>query len=154
MIAIPVAYIIEAVVPCNIRNRMSEAFDHDTAHRKVSTVKPTVPMRKILCLPAMSAILPMGSRNTAEARIYPVTIQLRVRALPVNSRSINGNARFVELPIKGMKKDVIMTEMMMLFIRNVPLSAVSFVSVVIILPHISLSVFKNMVQSAHVYINE
>jgi len=106
---------------------MSEAFDHETAHRNVKIVKPAVPRRKILFLPVISAILPMGRRKTADARIYPVTIQLRTRALPANSFPINGNARFVELPINVVKKDVIITEMTMLFSGNTGLLLTSLV---------------------------
>jgi len=122
---------MEAVIPCNTRKRMRETFDHEIAHRNVKSVKPAVPRRKIFFLPTISAILPMGSRNTADARIYPVTIQLRARALAANSFPINGSARFVELPINVVKKDVIITEIRMLFSGNISLLFTSLAGIFI-----------------------
>lgn len=60
----------------------------------------------------------MGSKKAADARIYPLTIQLRTRALLEKSLPTDGKARFVALPMKVVKKDVIITEMMVVLSRE------------------------------------
>jgi hypothetical protein len=52
----------------------------------------------------MSAILPNGTRKTAEDKIYDVATQLKSSASIENSWPIEGNATFIEEDINGTKK--------------------------------------------------
>ena len=68
-----------------------------------------MPYVKILFLPYMSATLPKGRRNTVAAKRYEVATHANDTASIENSLPIDGRAILMEDPIKGVRKDAIVT---------------------------------------------
>jgi hypothetical protein len=68
-----------------------------------------MPYLKTIFLPYMSAILPNGTRKTAVAKRNAVATQPSKTASMANSFPIVGSAILTEDPIKGMRKEVIVT---------------------------------------------
>ena len=64
----------------------------------------------------MSAILPNGRRKTVADKRYEVEIQVNKTASVENSLPIEGRAIFVEDPIKGVRKEVIVTTIITAFL--------------------------------------
>jgi hypothetical protein len=78
----------------------------EIAERIDATVKISMPYSNIFFLPYMSAILPKGTRNTAEAKRKDVATQLSKTASIGNSVSIEGRAMLIEEAIKGVRKEL------------------------------------------------
>ncbi|MBA7696692.1 hypothetical protein ES703_105343 [subsurface metagenome] len=76
-----------------------------TPHRKEEIVYNRIPIKKIFFLPYISAILPKGSSNIAAVKRYTVGIQLSITISVWNSEPITGIARFMELPMNGVRND-------------------------------------------------
>ena len=66
-----------------------------------------MPYVKIFFLPYISASLPNGTRNTAEARRNEVAIQPIITASIENSCPIDGSAIFIEEDINDIRNDVV-----------------------------------------------
>jgi hypothetical protein len=103
MIARLVPKIIALDNPCKMRNMMSEVMLPENIIRNVERVKSTIPVEKIFFLPRISASLPKGRRNIAEAKMkllitHPSSIAFALRSFP-----IEGNARFTADPRKGVR---------------------------------------------------
>jgi hypothetical protein len=67
-------------------------------------VKRIIPYLNIFFLPFMSASLPKGRRNIAEVRIKLLTIHPSSTAVVLKSFPIEGRARFIADPRKGVRK--------------------------------------------------
>jgi hypothetical protein len=78
--------------------------DLDMIIKKDATVNVRIPMVKILFLPWMSAILPNGTRNMAEAKRYAVATQLKKIASIENSFPMEGSATLTDDTSKGVRK--------------------------------------------------
>jgi hypothetical protein len=72
--------------------------------RKAENVKRIIPYLNIFFLPFMSASLPKGRRNIAEVRIKLLTIHPSSTAVVLKSFPIEGRARFIADPRKGVRK--------------------------------------------------
>ena len=70
-------------------------------------VKRIIPSINIFLRPYISAILPIGSKKTAEASRYELTTQLREMASIENSALMAGKAILIDDPMKGVRKEVI-----------------------------------------------
>ena len=64
-----------------------------------------MPQEKTFLIPYISANLPKGMANIADARKQDVEIQLNKIALAANSLAIVGSAILIAEPIKGVKKE-------------------------------------------------
>ncbi len=70
-----------------------------------AAVKMMIPQVKTFFIPYISAILPKGIANIADAKKNAVVIQVNKMALAANSWAIGGSAMLTEEPIKGTMKD-------------------------------------------------
>ena len=77
-----------------------------------------MPIVKILFLPWISAILPKGTRNMAEAKIYAVATQLNEIASIENSLPIEGSAILTEDPSKGVRNAARVTTNKVILLLN------------------------------------
>lgn len=68
-----------------------------------------MPYVKILLLQYMSATRPNGRRNTVAAKRYEVVTQANATASIENSLPIDGSAILMEDPMKGVRKEAIVT---------------------------------------------
>jgi len=105
--AIPVPNIIALPIPCRIRKEINKTAECEIATRRDETVKVIMPYVKIRFRPYMSAILPKGRRNIAEARRYEVVTQVNKIASIPNSLPMEGSAMLTEELIKGVRKELI-----------------------------------------------
>src|SRR4030042_58375 len=107
-IATDVPNIIALPTPCMILKAMSRAAVGARAHSTDADVKTHIPNRNIFFLPWMSASLPNGTRNTAAARRYEVTTQLKDTAVIENSSAIDGNATLMDDAMNGVRNELSM----------------------------------------------
>jgi len=90
---------------------------------KDATVNVRIPMVKILFLPWMSATLPNGTRNIAEAKRYAVVTQLKETAPIENSFPIEGSATLTDDTSKGVRKAAtVVTSKVILFVKPLSIS--------------------------------
>jgi hypothetical protein len=93
-------------IPCKTRKEISMMPELARPEKKDANVKITMPPTKIFFLPYMSAILPKGTRRTAEDRRYAVATQPNVTASNDRSLPIRGRAILTEETMKGKGKKV------------------------------------------------
>jgi hypothetical protein len=83
---------------------------------KEATVNVRIPTVKILFLPWISATLPNGTRNIAEAKRYAVATQLKEIASIKNSFPMEGSATLTDDTSKGVRKAATVVTSMVIFL--------------------------------------
>jgi hypothetical protein len=109
MIAMPELSIMALPIPWIHREAINMVPDAEKAHKRVETVKKMLPYSNIFLLPMISASLPKGTSMTAENKRKPMAIQLSDTAFIDSSLLMLGRAIFTAEPMKGLKKEDIMT---------------------------------------------
>lgn len=66
--ATPVPKIMAEPIPCGILSRMRDADEFENVSKRDETVWRTMPRLNMRFLPCISASLPKGTRNMADAR--------------------------------------------------------------------------------------
>jgi hypothetical protein len=105
--ATPVPNIIALPMPCNALRAIKSGVDVVIATRKEKIVKEMIPSINIFLRPYISAILPIGSKKTAEASRQELTTQLKEMASIENSALMAGRAILIDDPMNGVRKEVI-----------------------------------------------
>jgi hypothetical protein len=114
--ATPVPNIIAAPIPWKIRKQISIMADLERIIEKEATVNVRIPTVKILFLPWISATLPNGTRNIAEAKRYAVATQLKEIASIKNSFPMEGSATLTDDTSKGVRKAATVVTSMVIFL--------------------------------------
>jgi hypothetical protein len=90
--------------PCNaLRSTIVDDVGRD-ASKADEIPNIVIPERNMRFLPYISAILPNGIRNMAEASRYARLVQLMVTASNPYSEAMLGNAMLKLLPLNGVRK--------------------------------------------------
>ena len=108
--AIPVPNIKALPTPCRSLKRISHSPEAERVQSSDPADIMSTPRVNIRFRPAISASLPAGSCKTAEERRKAMATQLMATADRPNSVLIEGSAMLTAAPIKGLKKEMSMTE--------------------------------------------
>ena len=113
--AIAVLNIMEAPIPWITRPTISIEVEIDAAHKIDAAVSTIFPSKNMRLRPTISAILPIGTKNTADDSRKLMLTQLIVIASMPKESEILGSAIFTAAPRNGLMKEVRMTSSSRIF---------------------------------------